>query len=247
MPDPAPPLVLLPGLAGDTSMWRAQLPVLAARRHTMVADVHERFDSIEAMASGLLTEQQGAMILCGASMGGMLAMETARQAPHRVRAMALLGTNARPETEDMRALREAAIALFERGLMLDVLRANVPLAFHSSRVSDTALVQEYLDFVVKAGAAQLVRQNRAVIHRPDARTHLPGITCPVLVLCGDEDQLTPPECSREIAALIPHAELRIVERCGHMLTMERPDEVNAELLGWLTRVARIETKPSPSR
>jgi pimeloyl-ACP methyl ester carboxylesterase len=236
MPAPAPLLVLLPGLAADATMWRAQLPALAERQRTVVADVHQRFDSIEAMARGLLAEIQGELILCGASMGGMLAMEITRQAPRRVHAMALLGTNARPETEDMRALREAAIALFERGLVQEVLRANVALAFHASRWSDTGLVQEYLDFVLKAGAAQLIRQNRAVIHRPDARTHLPGITCPVLVMCGDEDQLTPPECSREIAALIPQAELRIVERCGHMLTMERPDEVNAELLGWLDRL-----------
>ncbi len=52
-------------------------------------------------------------------------------------------------------------------------------------------------------------------------------------MCGDSDQLAPPECSQEIAALIPGAELKWVPRCGHMLTMEKPDEVNAELIAWL--------------
>ena len=82
---------------------------------------------------------------------------------------------------------------------------------------------------------QLVRQNRALMVRPDARSHLPALRCPVLVMCGDDDRLTPPECSREIAALIPQAELVWVAQCGHMLTMERPELVNATLGAWLQR------------
>ena len=84
-----------------------------------------------------------------------------------------------------------------------------------------------------AGAQQLVRQNRAIMARPDARLHLPELACPVLVMCGDADQLTPPECSQEIARLVPQARLVLVPACGHMLTMEQPDIVNATLLSWL--------------
>ena len=74
--------------------------------------------------------------------------------------------------------------------------------------------------------------------RPDARTHLPLLRCPTLVMCGDTDQLTPPECSHEIAALVPHAQLVMVPRCGHMLTMEKPDLVNATLRAWLLSLPR---------
>jgi pimeloyl-ACP methyl ester carboxylesterase len=56
-------------------------------------------------------------------------------------------------------------------------------------------------------------------------------------MCGDTDRLTPPECSREIAALVPGAQLEMVPRCGHMLTMERPDVVNATLAEWLLLAA----------
>ncbi len=170
-------------------------------------------------------------------MGGMLAMEVVRQAPQRIKALALLGTNARPETEAMRALRAAAIELFAQGRTEEVLRANLPLAFHPSRADDAALLQSYLDFVLHAGAAQLIRQNRALMERPDARLHLGAVSCPTLVMCGDADQLTPPECSREIAQLIKGSELVLLPQCGHMLTMERPAEVNAVLLAWLARLA----------
>jgi pimeloyl-ACP methyl ester carboxylesterase len=81
--------------------------------------------------------------------------------------------------------------------------------------------------------AQLVRQNRAVMQRPDARAHLGALRCPVLVLCGDTDRLTPPECSSEVAALVPHTALHWIPSCGHMLTMEKPLLVNAALSGWL--------------
>ena len=91
-------------------------------------------------------------------------------------------------------------------------------------------------FVLEAGAEQLIAQNRAVIARPDARLHLPKVRCPVLVMCGEADQLTPPECSREIARLCPRSRLVLVPRCGHMLTMEQPEAVNAALEEWLTSV-----------
>ena len=95
------------------------------------------------------------------------------------------------------------------------------------------LVQHYLDMVLFAGGAQLARQNRVISARPDARQHLPQCACPVLVLCGDSDQLTPPECSQEIADLIAHAELLWLGRCGHMLTMEHPQAVAAAMQRWL--------------
>lgn len=226
-------LLLLPGLAADAAMWADQLPAMPASLQAAVADVHFRFDTLEAMAAALLAENPGELILCGASMGGMLAMETARQAPERVCGLALLGTSARPEIEATRALREAAIVLFEQGRLREVLEPNVPLAFHPAQAADPLMVQAYFDLVMRAGAEQLIRQNRAVIARPDARLHLPLVRCPVLVMCGDADQLAPPDCSREIAALVAHAELVMVAECGHMLTMEKPEEVNKVLLAWL--------------
>jgi pimeloyl-ACP methyl ester carboxylesterase len=226
-------LILLPGLAGDGAMWRAQLEGLADLAPA-VTDVHMRHATIPAMAAALLAEHPGSLALCGASMGGMVAMEAARQAPERVAGLALLGTSAGPETPDMRALREGAIELFAAGRMAEVIEPNVGLAFHASNAA--RLTGPYLDFVYRAGADQLIRQNRAVIARPDAREHLPALRCPVLLACGEDDQLTPPQCTREIAALVPHAEVVWLPACGHMLTMEQPALVNAALRAWFARL-----------
>ncbi len=230
-------LILLPGLAGDESMWQAQAAALAPWSPA-VTDVHSQpHETIETMAAALLATHAGPLVLCGASMGGMIAMEAARQAPQRIRGLALLGTSARPETPEMRQLRETAIDLFAQGRVAEVIEPNVAFAFHPDQARDAALVRSYVDFVLRAGADQLIRQNRAVIARPDARTHLPQVRCPVLVMCGDSDQLAPPECSHEIAALVPGAALKMVPRCGHMLTMEKPGEVNTALIDWLDRLS----------
>jgi len=227
-------LLLIPGLAADQSMWRAQLSGLADYR-PRATDVATRHPSITAMAAALLEEHAGKLVLCGASMGGMIAMEAARQAPDRVTGLALLGTNASPETDDMRALRESAIQLFEQGRVAEVIEPNVALAFHPDNAGK--LADAYLRFVLEAGADQLIRQNRAVITRPDARLHLARLACPVLVMCGEDDQLAPPGHSRQIAALCSNAKLVMVPRCGHMLTMEQPEFVNATLREWLDSIA----------
>ena len=237
-------LILIPGLASNHVMWREQLAVLPAHYRAHVSDVASRCDTIEDMAATLLREHPGDLILCGASMGGIIAMQAAHQAGNRIRGLALLGTSARPETDDMRALRETAIGFFASGRAGEVLRANVPLAFHASRAHDAALVQSYIDFVLEAGAEQLIRQNRAIMSRPDARKTLPDLTCPVLVMWGDSDQLTPPEVNREIAALLPQCEAVELPQCGHMLTMEQPERVNALILQWLQRLPASEAKAS---
>lgn len=233
---PMSTLILIPGLAGDAAMWRAQQSALRSWR-PRVTDVHTREATIPAMAAALLREHAGPLVLCGASMGGMIAMEAARQAPGRVAGLALLGTDARADSPEMIAIREAAIGLFLQGRAREVIEPNIGMAFHPDHAA--ALGPAYLEFVLAAGADQLVRQNRAVIARPDQRPHLPAVRCPVLVMVGDADRLTPPERSEEIAALVPQSELVVVPRCGHMLTMERAEVVNAALAGWLERTLSL--------
>lgn len=237
-----PALILIPGLATDADIWREQLATLPPRWRAAVSDVHTRHARIEAMAHALLQEHSGPLLLCGASMGGMIAMEAARQAPGRILGLALLGTNARPETAAHRSLREHAIQMFKDGRVAEFVRASSTMAFSREQAGNKALAARYRELVLRADAAQWVRQNQALMDRPDARLHLGQVRCPTLVLCGADDLMTPPELSHEIAALVPGAELHLLPRCGHMLTLEQPEAVNRLLLAWLERLAH---KPAP--
>ncbi len=233
-------VILLPGLACDDELFAHQAAALRGVAQVHTSNAHTRAATLPEMATllwkELLAEGPGQHTLVGASMGGMLALEMHRQAPERVRAIALLGTSARPDTPELIALRNQACELYAAGRMDEVLRANVLFAFHPTHQKQPGLVGRYLDMLGRAGANQLIAQNRAVMARVDSRPHLGAISCPVLVACGEADQLTPAELSREMVALLPqrpHAQLEIVPGAGHMLTMEQPERVSALLLRWV--------------
>lgn len=228
------PVILLPGLACDEGLWTHQQAALAARGAVHVSRVHMQHASLEAMADALLAEHPGPLHLVGASMGGMLALHAALRAPQRVASLALLGTTARADTPELIRLRAEACALFEQGRVDEVLRANLAFAFHPANQADAALLQAYLAMIHRAGAAQLIGQNRAVMARPDLRPRLPGLRCPTLVAVGEADALTPAACAQEIAEAVPHARLHTVAGAGHMLTLEQPEAVTHLLLDWLS-------------
>ncbi len=233
-------VILLPGLACDDEVFAHQSAALRGVVQVHVSDAHTRAATLPEMARLLLKEvldeHPGPHGLVGVSMGGMLALELHRQAPERVRAMALLGTTARPDTPELIQLRTQACELFAAGRMDEVLRANVLFAFHPTHQKQPGLVGRYLAMLGRAGPNQLIAQNRAVMARADSRPHLPNVSCPVLVACGEADLLTPVEVSREMVSLLPEAAraaMEIVPGAGHMLTMEQPERVSALLLRWV--------------
>lgn len=228
-------VLLLPGLACDDELFAGLRDTLAPWT-PQVSDVHSHEPSLPAMATRLLADDDGPLLLVGTSMGGMLALEAARRAPQRIAGLALLGTSARADTPELIRLRSDAIVRFEQGGAEELLRANVMFAFHPQHQRDRTLVERYVQMVLRAGTAQLIAQNRAVMARADLRTALPAIGCPALLLCGEADVLTPPEHSREIATALPNARLEIVEGAGHMLTLEQPARVGALLADWLRRL-----------
>lgn len=232
--DALPTLLLLPGLACDEALFRHQLPALRERGLAVrVADVHARHDTLPAMADALLAEHEGELLLAGCSMGGMVAQLAALRGGERVRGLMLLGSSARADTPELKQLRREACEMFAAGQMDDVLQANVAFAFHPSHGRDPLLVSDYLAMIRRAGPWQLVRQNRALIAREDLRPLLPALRGPLWLACGEDDLLTPPEQSREIAAAVPGARLDLLPRCGHMLTWEQPASVLRLMLGWL--------------
>jgi pimeloyl-ACP methyl ester carboxylesterase len=109
----------------------------------------------------------------------------------------------------------------------------LPFLVHESRVKDAPLVKVIREMAERTGIEAYIRQQNAIIARPDYRFMLPSIACPALVLCGRQDKLTPLHNSEEMAAAIPGAKLVVIEECGHVSTLERPDVVNRAMRKWL--------------
>lgn len=224
------PLVLVPGLLCDERLFAAQLPALAARTSVRVAETRLD-DSLAGMAERLLAEAPARFALAGLSMGGYVCLEVMRRAPERVARLALLDTQARADTAEATQRRKDLMALAERGEFLGVAPRLLPLFLHPAHLA--ALGPTVTAMAAAVGKEAFLRQQRAILTRPDSRPLLPSIGCPTLVLCGRQDQLTPPALHEEMAAAIPQATLVVLPGCGHLAPMERPAAVTAQLLAWL--------------
>lgn len=147
--------------------------------------------------------------------------------------LALLDTTARADTPEQSQRRRDLIALSARGQFHGVTPRLLPTLIHPDRLSDAALVKTIVDMADAVGVEGFRRQETAILVRKDGRADLARISVPTLALCGRQDLLTPLERHEEMASLIPRATLRVIEHCGHMTTLERPDEVNAAMRAWL--------------
>lgn len=229
-------LLFVPGLSCDAALFAAQTEALSATHPIAIANVAGD-DTIEAMAERVLAAAPPHFALAGLSMGGYVALAIARVAPERVRALALLDTNARPDAPASSENRRAAIAAAEGGRYDEVLERLLPVFVHPDRLGDAELCARITAMGRRIGPQAFVRQQKAIIARPDARPALARLRVPSLVMGGEADVLSTPELMREMAEAIPNAQLELVPRCGHLVTMERPDVATAALRQLLEQVA----------
>lgn len=226
------PLLLMPGLLCDAALWRHQTETLADIADMTVTDMTQD-DSLEGMARRALAAAPDRFALAGLSMGGYAAQAVMRLAPERVTRLALLDTAARADDEARKVLRRALVARAAAGDLDGVIDHHLPAFIAADRLGDKALTDVVRASARAVGAAAYGRQQQAIIDRPDNRPNLGAIRCPTLVLCGRQDALTPVEVHEEMASLIPGAKLAVVENCGHLSPLERPEAVSAALRDWL--------------
>ena len=228
----SPHLLLLPGLLNDGRLWAHQVSGLSDIATPVIADLTGG-DSMASLASDALA-QVGAerFVVAGLSMGGYVALEIMRQAPERVRALALLDTTARPDAPETTENRRRLMELAERDFAA-VIDALMPRLLHPDHLADEGLKRVVTSMAEAVGKEAFLRQQRAIIDRADSRHELAGIGCPVLVACGREDAIAPVEVHEEMAAAIPNARLVVIERSGHLSPIEQPARVTDAMRSWL--------------
>jgi len=229
---PRPSLLLLPGLLCDARLWRDQVEGLADLADITVPDL-TLDDSVGAMAARVLAQAPARFAVGALSMGGYVAFEILRQAPQRVERLALLSTSARADPPKRAAVRRASLALAERGRFAGVTRKLLPQLVHASRV-DTPVGEEVMAMAERVGRDAFLRQQRAILERPDSQPLLPTLSMPTVVGVGDDDRMTAPEESRILQTGIAGARLHVFTDCGHLPPMEKPRETNDLLRAWLT-------------
>ena len=213
------PLLLVPGVLCSPRLFAAQVASLEGRADIVVPDWRKAPLSIWdswASAARWVVDQMPA-------------------AAERVTKLALLDTGMRSQSEAERAIRRARVRLANEGHFELVLGMQMTRFIPAYRLPDKALVDEVMTMCGEIGVEIYKRQEELAAIRTDRRPDLPRIKCPTIVVCGRDDTATPVFLSEEIAMAIPAAALVVIDQCGHLVTMEKPEETNLILKTWLDR------------
>jgi pimeloyl-ACP methyl ester carboxylesterase len=229
---PRSTLVLLPGLLNTRRLFEHQIAALGDLVDVVVPELY-RHDSLAAMAEAALAAAPAIFALGGFSMGGYVAFEILRRAPHRVERLALIDTQATPDAPETTARRRGFIEQTRIGRFHGVQPSLLPTLIHPARLKDTTIVQPILDMAQEVGADGFVREQKAIMARPDSRPLLADIDVPTVVIVGRQDQATPLPRAQEMATDIANARLVVIEECGHMSPLEKPDDLTNALRRWL--------------
>jgi pimeloyl-ACP methyl ester carboxylesterase len=225
---------MCPGLLNDGRVFAPQVAVLGDRADIVIADVAAH-DSIVGMASAALARAPARFALAGFSMGGYVAFEIMRRARQKVDRLALIDTQANPDSPEASSRRRGLIEQTRIGRFHGVQRSLLPQLVHGRNVDKAAIAQPIFDMAREIGAEGFVREQTAIIGRPDSRPLLADIDVPTVVIAGRQDQVAPLPRSQEMAADIATSRLVVLEECGHMSPLEKPAEVAAALRRWLTQ------------
>jgi pimeloyl-ACP methyl ester carboxylesterase len=229
---PNPTLLILPGLLEDADAFGHQVTTLREHGAVVAADL-TRHDTMAGLARAAFEQApQGPLAVLGHSMGGYVLLEMLRQDPGRITSAVFLNTNARPDSEESTANRRRLMELAGRDFPA-VIRSLMPKLVAEAHLADSRITGTITSMALATGKEAFARQQEAIIGRPDSRPGLGAITCPTLVIAGEQDQVMPVEVVREIAEGIPGARFEVVAGSGHMTSLERPAALTRLLGDWL--------------
>ena len=226
--------VFVPGLLCTRALFAPQIGDLSGLLDISVGD-HREDETLPAIARRILSAAPDTFVYAGLSMGGYIGFEILRQARERVKALVLLNTSARADTPDKAEGRQAMIALAEAEGIDAVVEAHLPAFLSEQHLAREDLTSTVREMARATGVETYLRQQAAIMSRPDSREMLGEIDVPTLVIVGAEDTLTPPDLAQEMADGIPSADLVVIEGCGHLSTIERPQAVNDAMRSFLQK------------
>jgi pimeloyl-ACP methyl ester carboxylesterase len=236
------PLLFLHGMMGGAENWQRVFPHLPDRCQALALRLpffqsELALHSVRAVADyaeGFL-DRQGLpeAVLCGNSLGGHVGLTLALRSPQRVRGLVLTGSS----------------GLFERTFATVgphpprqwVYDKIAEIFYDKSQVTD-ALVDRVIEIIsVRRNVRNLVKIAKSA-KRDNLAEHLKEIRCPVLLVWGRCDEITPPGVAEEFHRKLPASDLVWLERCGHAPMMERPAQFGRAVRQWWDR--RIASRPA---
>jgi pimeloyl-ACP methyl ester carboxylesterase len=214
----------------DASLWQAMLPELSKITAVQFADINEG-SSIAAMAERILPSLPEHCVLIGFSLGGYVARHLAYLAPQKLAGLVLINSSARASTEQELQRNQQQISMSTLYPYKGQTYTALKRALHPDRSDDPQLLAQMQAMSLNLGKEVFLRQLGLV--RQDGHAELAQITCPSLIIASRNDQMRSIQEAENMADALPNSHLNIIEDCGHMSPLERPEVVCQLLRAWL--------------
>jgi 3-oxoadipate enol-lactonase len=240
-----PALLFSNSLGSDLRMWDALVPFLAGdfrliRYDTRGHGLSEappapyRMGDLARDAAGLLDRLQiESAVICGLSVGGVIAQQLAIDYPSRVRALVLCDTGTRIGTVMSWDERISIVRQKGMGALVELSMARWFTEDFRLRQSDQ--VRGFASMVARTSPDGYIGVCCA-LRDADLSEASAAIKKPTLVLCGEQDIATPPEMSRQLASVIPHTRLSIVPGAAHISCVEQPEVMADQMMQFFREV-----------
>lgn len=200
-------ILMIPSQLCTAEIWRPQTEALSERANCLIGD-QTRDDSVAGMAARMFGEAPGNFALAAQGMGGFVAFEIMRQAPGRVSRLLLMSTIAAADTPAQIERRRGYEKLVKQGRFDELIPERIPLLFHPDRAEDKRLVGIAESMAAETGPEAFLRQQEAIISRPDSTPSLAAIACPTMLVVGRQDRLEPWRRTRKCPASLPDQSFR---------------------------------------
>jgi pimeloyl-ACP methyl ester carboxylesterase len=225
-------LIMIPGTLCDASLFKYQKKDLIIIADCYVAS-NSSSNSLKQVAKDILNEHSGDLSLMGLSYGGIIAFEILRQAPERIKKLILLNTNYKKPSEQTKINQQRFVGMAYLGEFKEITSAIlIDAMLHPKNAQRQELRDTVLNMAINVGVDRFFNQVKAQLGRPDSTKHLQNIKCPTLIITGREDTICPLKLHEEMAEAIPNSTLKIIEECGHLSTLEKPQLVNNAIIDW---------------
>ena len=241
-----PVVLLIHGLGWSHAMWRGVIAKLSGQYRVIAGDTRGHGASekspgpytMEQLAADWLGILDAAGVercaVIGLSQGGMVAMLLAAMAPDRIAALGLLGTACHFPDAAWAGMQERGRIAREMGARAAAEHTSRTLFSPGFASQNPSLIAEFIENRLSASAAALGAAT-ASLQGFDVRSRLSEVRVPVLIMHGTEDTVISAASAAETGRLLPQAETVMIEGAGHILPVERPDIVGAQLQRFLLR------------
>lgn len=224
-------IVLIPGYMTDDRLWDDMEGALQEKGANLTFAQLDQGESMDDMAERIIQHCPQTFVLLGFSMGGYIARKIQQRIPERVTSLILVATSSRADSEQQQRTKARAAETVTVHSYNGLSNVSLGYSLHQDSSRDPALLQRLKGMGQRLGYEVFVRQSR--LERSSDTTTLAKIRCPTLVIAARDDRMRSLEESREMQQLIPGAELRIIEHCGHMIPLEQPAALCDEVINWL--------------